>query len=493
MSLLDRLVGWIEREILDPLSGLFKGREEFDLTSGGIAKPLFYLSLPIIVTNLLQTAYNLIDTFWLGQYSTEALAAISFAFPMVFLLISVGMGLSVAGSVLVAQHIGADEESEAEYAASQTVALSLLGAVILGGIGYTYVEELLGLLGASQDVLPLATDYMQVISLGMPFMFGFFVFIALMRGYGDTITPMLVMFGSVLLNVVLDPFLIFGWGPFPRLGIEGAAIATVFSRSLALIVGLAIMFRGTRGVQIRLRQMRPDLTFARKLVGIGFPASIEGMGRALSINLLLVIVGLFPTYVVAAYGIGTRVFSVIFLPAIAVARGVETMTGQNVGADKPDRAEAAADFAARTMFVVLGALGVVAWLGARPITAVFTNDQQVIEAGVTFLQYVAPSFGFIGVMRAYNGSFRGTGKTLTAAAIVLVTYALVRLPIAYGLAQAIDYRGIWIAFAVSNVFGAALAYGWYRRGTWREADVTDGSAAPGLGDDLEVGEASTDD
>ncbi|MGQ3413096.1 MATE family efflux transporter [Natrinema versiforme] len=487
--------------LLDRLSGLFKGREEFELTEGGIAKPLFYLSLPIIVTNLLQTAYNLIDTFWLGQYSTEALAAISFAFPMVFLLISVGMGLSVAGSVLVAQHIGADEESEAEYAASQTVALSLIGAVILGLVGFAFVEELLALLGASPDVLPLATDYMQVISLGMAFMFGFFVFIALMRGYGDTITPMLVMFGSVVLNVILDPFLIFGWTvvenaplvgtiSFPELGIQGAAIATVFSRALALVVGLAIMFRGTRGVRIRLQQMRPDLSFAKKLVSIGFPASIEGMGRALSINLLLVIVGLFPTYVVAAYGIGTRVFSVIFLPAIAVARGVETMTGQNVGADKPDRAEAAADFAAKVMFVVLGVLGVVAWLAAEPITAAFTDDPEVIEVGVTFLRYVAPSFGFIGVMRAYNGSFRGTGKTLTAAAIVLVTYALVRLPIAYGLSQtSLEYRGIWIAFAASNVVGAGLAYAWYRRGTWRSADVTDDPAAPAIGEP----DASTDD
>jgi len=317
-----------------------------------------------------------------------------------------------------------------------------------------------------------------------------------MRGYGDTITPMLVMFGSVLLNVILDPFLIFGWGPFPRLGIEGAAIATVFSRSLALVVGLAIMFQGARGVRIRLGQMRPDLSFAKKLVSIGFPASIEGMGRALSINLLLVIVAFFPDTVVAAYGIGTRVFSVIFLPAIAVARGVETMTGQNVGADKPERAAAAANFAARTMFIVLGALGVVAWLAAEPITAAFTDDQRVIDVGVTFLRYVAPSFGFIGVMRAYNGSFRGTGKTLTAASIVLVTYALVRLPIAYGLSQAIDYRGIWIAFAVSNAFGAILAYAWYRRGTWRDADVTDGPAGPALGDDLEAGsdlETSTDD
>jgi len=174
--------------------------------------------MPIVVTNLFQTAYNLADTFWLGQYSTDALAAISFAFPMVFLLISLGMGISVAGSVLVAQYTGAGEAREAEYAASQTVTFAVIASVVLGGVGYFFVGEFLELMGASADVLPLAASYMEVISLGLVAMFGFAVFIALMRGYGDTITPMLVMFGSVVLNIALDPFLIFGWGRSPRLG-----------------------------------------------------------------------------------------------------------------------------------------------------------------------------------------------------------------------------------------------------------------------------------
>ncbi|MGM0591179.1 MAG: MATE family efflux transporter [Halobacteriota archaeon] len=465
------------------IRGLFKGRDEFDLTDGDIARPLFFLSLPIVVTNLLQTAYNLADTFWLGQFSTNALAAISFAFPMVFLLISLGMGLSVAGSVLVAQHTGAGDHEKAEYAASQTVAMSLLGALGLGFVGYVFVEDFLRILGASPDVLPLATDYMQVISLGMPFMFGFFVFVALMRGSGDTITPMLVMFGSVVINIALDPFIIFGWGPFPRMGIEGAALATVFSRSLALVVGLAIMLGGVRGVQIHLSQMVPDLTYARKLLRIGLPASIEGTGRALSINFMLVIVGLFPTTVVAGFGIGVRVFSVIFLPAIAVGRGVETMTGQNIGAGKPDRASTAAGFAAKVMLVVLTAAGVVAWVFARPIVAVFTTDPAVVDVGVTFLRYVAPSFGFIGVMRSYNGSFRGAGKTLTAAAISIGVLGVVRLPIAWAGANLVGSSGIWIAFTISNVFGALLALAWYRRGTWRNVDLTRGRAPAPATDD----------
>jgi putative MATE family efflux protein len=463
------------------LGGAFKDQSELDLTEGGIGWPLFYLSLPIVVTNLLQTAYNLADTFWLGQYSTKSLAAISFAFPMVFLLISLGMGVSVAGSILVAQHTGADDPEQAEYAASQTVTFALLASLVLGAVGYTFVGDFLTFLGASPDVLWRAANYMRVISLGIVFMFGFFVFVSLMRGYGDTVTPMLVMAGTVALNVVLDPFLIFGWGPFPTLGIEGAAIATVFSRAMAMVVGLGIMLRGNRGVQIHPGQMVPDLGFAKKLLRIGVPASIEGTGRALSVNLLMYVVGLFPTTVVAAFGIGTRVFSVVFLPAIAVARGVETMSGQNIGAEKPDRAAAANDFAAKVMFGVLAALGVVIFVGAHGVVSVFTDDPEVIEIGANFLHWVAPSFGFIGVMRAYTGGFRGAGKTLVAAAISIVMLAVVRLPVAWGNIQylGMDQTGIWMSFLVSNVVGAVLAVLWFKRGTWRDADVRgDPKAAP---------------
>ncbi|MFT4905273.1 MAG: putative MATE family efflux protein [Natronomonas sp.] len=484
----------------------FKGQEELDLTDGGIIKPLFYLSLPIVITNLLQTAYNLADTFWLGRYSTEALAAISFAFPMVFLLISLGLGLSVAGSVLVAQHTGAGEPAKAEYAASQTVTFAFLGSALLGAIGYPLVGPLLEFLGASPAVLPGATAYMQVIALGLPFMFGFFVFIALMRGAGDTITPMLVMFGTVVLNVILDPFLINGWaiGPiaFPQLGIEGAAIATVFSRSIAMVVGLVIMESGTRGIQINISDMKPDFGYLRKLLEIGVPASIEGTGRALSINLLLLVVGLFSTSVVAAFGIGTRVFSVIFLPAIAVARGVETMSGQNIGAGKYDRAEQANYVAAKGLFAILALAGVLIFFVPEPIVSVFTDDPAVLETGTEFLRYVSLSFGFIGIMRAFTGGFRGAGKTLIAAAISILTLAGIRLPIAYVASRGVvpvdiwflaqpDARGIWFAFFVSNVVGAVIAWLWFRRGSWRDGDVREPVQSGGL--EREDVDASTGD
>ena len=480
----------MSRRLYRRLRGLFKNKDEFDLTEGGIARPLFYLSLPIVVTNLLQTAYNLADTFWVGRYSEEALAGISFAFPMVFLLIALGMGLSVAGSVLVAQHTGAGQHREAEYAAAQTVTFSIIGSAILGAVGFFVVEDLLVLVGAEPDVVPGATAYMQVISVGMVFMFGFFVFISLMRGYGDTVTPMLVMFGTVVVNIALDPFLIFGWGPFPELGIQGAAIATVFSRSLALLVGLYILFDGSRGVTIHASDLAPDFRYLRRLLRVGVPASVEGTGRALSVNLLMVIVGTFATPIVAAFGVGVRVFSLVFLPAIAVERGVETMTGQNIGAGNYDRAEATNKFAAKVMFVVLSGVGIVTFLGAPWIVAVFAPGRpQVIAVGTTMLQFVALSFGFTGIMRAFVGGIRGSGKTMTAAAIAIITMGLIRVPFAFFGATNWGTDGLFASFVVSNVAGAVVAYLWFRTGTWRDTELTEGGTPADIDDTLVEGEA----
>jgi putative MATE family efflux protein len=485
---------------------LFRGQEELSLTEGSIGAPLFFLSLPIVITNLLQVAYNLADTFWLGQFSTVALAAISFGFPMVFFLISLGMGVSVAGSVLVAQHTGADEPREAEYAAAQTVTFAVALSMVLGGVGYVYVEQFLGLLGASGQVLDQATAYMEIMSLGLPLMFGFFVFISLMRGAGDTVTPMVVMAGTVFINVVIDPFLIFGWGPLPQLGVAGAAYATVFARGLAMVVGLTIMLRGHRGVRIRPREMIPDLAYAGRLARIGVPASVEGTGRALSVNVMLFIVGTFATPVVAAFGVGVRIFSLVFMPAIALDRGVETMTGQNIGADKPDRAGTANHFAAKAGFLILTAVGVIVFITAPGVVSVFSDDPRVVTVGAEFLQWVAPTFGFIGVVRAYSGGFRGAGKTFTAAALAITMLGILRLPVSWVASRVVDVsvisfpvpgigtvtsralagtpvaelfamslqsRGIWLGFVVSNTLAALFALGWFLRGTWREADLTD--------------------
>jgi len=473
-------------EIFNKLSGSkiwfrsqFKSREELDLLEGPVAENLFYLSLPVIVINLLHTAYNLADTFWLGQYSGDALAAITFAFPLVFFLISLGMGLAVAGSVLVAQFEGAGKTARRNYAASQTIAFSALAAVILGIFGYFFIGDIVGLLGATGGVAVSAAGYLEIISIGLFSMFGFLVFQSLMRGFGDTVTPMILMLGTVILNIIIDPFFIFGWWILPEMGVEGAALATIISRTLSLTIAIWILFTGRRGLEISLSDMKPDLGFFKKMMNIGVPASVEGTGRSVSVNALTAVVGWsFADPIVAGFGIGVRIFSMIFLPAAAVGRGVESMTGQNLGAGRFERAGETAREGAKYSFLILTVLGVLTFIFADSIASVFTTDGQIARTGAEFLRYVAFSFGFIGILRSYNGSFRGAGKTATAAVISIATLGVIRLPIAYFGSIKFGTRGVWAAFFISNILGALIAYTWYQKGTWKQT-VTEDEKAKG--------------
>ncbi|MFB6291232.1 MAG: MATE family efflux transporter [Candidatus Bipolaricaulia bacterium] len=450
------------------INKLFRSKKDINLTSGSLIKPLFYLSLPVIITNLLRTAYSLVDTFWVGRLSKEALAAITFSYPIVFLFIALGMGVAVAGSVLVAQHEGAGDRKDVEYAASQTIVFSLFVAIAIGISGFFLVKPVLHLLGASPAVIPLATKYLKVVTLGLFALFGFSVFIALMRGFGETLTPMLVMLFSVVVNIFIDPFLIFGWFWFPQMGIQGAAIATVFCRGLGLLIGLWILFTGSKGLQIHLSYMKPDFRLFKKIFGIGIPASVEGTGRAISVNALLSVVGGFATSVVAGYGIGIRVFSTVFLPALAVSRSVETMTGQNIGAQKYDRAERANYAASLGMFVAMTLLGIGVFFLSPYIVSVFTPNDQIIKVGAEFLKYISLTFGFVGSARVFSGGFRGAGKTMVAAAIAVLILGGIRYPAALILSKNFGRTGIWWAFVISNITGLFIAYFWFKRGTWKQ-------------------------
>ena len=295
---------------------------------------------------------------------------------------------------------------------------------------------------------------------------------------------MLLMLATVILNIVIDPFFIFGWWILPEMGVEGAAVATIISRFMALAVALYILFTGRRGVEISLSDMKPDLGFLRKMLNIGVPASVEGVGRSVSVNAIVAVVGwTFVGPVVAGYGIGVRIFSMVFLPAIAVGRAVESMAGQNLGAGNFDRAGETARVGSRYSFIVLSALGLLVFFLARPIASVFiasskANSDRIAAVGAQFLRYVAFSFGFIGILRSYSGAFRGAGKTLTAALLAILPLGFVRLPIAYFGARGIGTAGVFIAFFISNIVGATLAYLLFQRGSWRRRIS---------GDDLESG------
>jgi putative MATE family efflux protein len=459
---------------------------ESSITQGSLVRPLFTLAWPIVVTQLLQVAYNIADTIWLGRLSTAAVGALSLAFPIIFLLLSVGGGFTVAGSTLVAQYTGAGGEKSAGKAAGQTLSFVTLLAVVLGALGFFVTGPLLGVLPTDPetalDVVPLAADYMRVFFLGTPFLFGFFIFSALMRGYGNTRTPMRVMLLSVTLNVVLDPILIFGWAPLgiPKLGVEGAALATLISRAVATAVGLYVLFYMPTGPDLQVSHLRPDLESIKKIIDIGVPSALEQSTSALAMLTLTAMVVTFSPPVVAAFGLGNRLISLVFLPAMGLGRATNTMVGQNLGAKQAERAERAVHLAAGVGAAVMLVVAVVAAVAARPIVSVFmatgtAEAAQTIEFGIDYLRIRAVEFAFIGVLQVVLGAYRGAGNTRTALAFSLLSLWVGRVATVYLLTFVLGWgvTGIWVGMAAGNIFGAIAAGAWFTRGTWKRSVIDD--------------------
>ncbi len=452
------------------------------ITEGDLLGPMVELAWPIVVIQLLQVAYNLADTFWLGQLSGNAVAAISLAFPLVFFLISVGGGFTTAGSILVAQFTGADSEGSAGKVAAQTLGFVVSLSTVLGVVGHFVTGDMLALLPADAEtaavVVPMAAEYMEVFFLGMPALFGFFVFSSLMRGYGNTRAPMIVMFVSVAINVVLDPLLIFGWWLFPEMGIAGAAVATIFARAVAAVVGVYVLFFTNAGPDIELSQFYPDLSMVSRIVRVGTPSAAEQSTTALAMITLTAMVASFPPAVVGAFGLGNRLISLVFLPAMGLGRATNTMVGQNLGAANEDRAERAVWLAAKFAAAVLFGVAVVAAVFPAPIVSVFLapgseNAAEIVDFGTTYLRIRSVEFIFVGILQVMLGAFRGAGNTKTAMVMSMVALWIGRVPTVYLFAFTLGWgaTGIWVGMALGNILGAIAAALWFTRGTWKETIV----------------------
>ncbi len=469
-----------------------------DLTDGELVRPMFRLAWPLVVIQLLQVAYNVGDTFWLGALSPDAVGALSLAFPLIFLLISVGGGFTAAGAILIAQHTGADSD-ESGVIAGQTLSFITLVATALGVLGYAVTGRMLDLLPADPEtqatIVPLAADYMRVFFLGMPALFGFFVFVSLMRGYGSTRAPMRVMAISVVLNLALDPLLIFGVGPFPRLEIQGAAVATVFSRLVATAIGFYVLFYTDAGPAVDRSALVPRLEYVREITRLGVPTALEQSMSSLAMITMTAMVSTFPPTVVAAYGLGNRLISLAFLPAMGMGQATDTIVGQNLGAGKPERAERATWLAAGTIAAIMLVAGTIAFLFPEPIVGVFVTADadgvaETIAYGSTYLQVVATMFVFMGVLQVILGAFRGAGNTKTALSFSVVTLWIARVPVTYYLVFTAGWGtiGIWIGMVVGDVVGALAAIAWFTRGTWKSAIVDEVDT-----DDVESTVTTTDD
>ena len=467
-----------------------------DMTTGAIPPRLFRLAWPLVLGNLLQTLYNLADMFWVGHVGPAAVAAVSLMFPLSWMFVSTAMGLTAATIALVSQHVGAGEDRAADRVVGQTTLLAVGVGVALTVLGLAARVPLLHWIGARGAVFVQALAYIEVIFLTLPLTFLFFAFRSSLQGAGDTRTAMWLVAVSAGLNIVLDPFLVLGWGPFPAWGTRGAGVATFLSRGFAAAVGVYILLRGDWGIQLRVRDLRPDPDLLGQLVDVGYPATLDGWARSFASVAMAALVARFGPAATAAYGIGLRLMSVSWSVAGAVGQATATGVGQNLGAETPERAaRVTAAGTAGTMALLFAAGGLVWWFPATAIR-VFVADAAVVAEGVTFLRVVALSWGFFGGLMVVQGAFRGAGDTRVAMALSLCSRWLFRVPTALVLAfawtvtvpgvgvvsgMALGVEGIWWAFTVSAVVSFVLGVAWFLRGTWTEGVVE--REAPAAGDD----------
>ena len=458
--------------------GLFAQKKR-DLTSGPIARTLLVLAWPVMLSNLFQTIYNLVDTLWLGRLGKVAIAAPTIVWPLVFLMISIGAGITIAGTALVAQYTGARREEEANHAAGQVFAFTGILALTLGIAGIFIARPLMVAMGAGPDLLPAATSYLRIIYGGIPAMFGMFIVTSLLNGVGDTMTPMKLMGVSVVLNIVLDPLFIFGWGPFPAWGITGAAVATVLSRGMIAIYGLYLLFSGKVGIHLRFRHLRLEWATVKHILLIGAPASLGQSGTALGFSIMTGILARFGTAVVSAFGIGNSIISIAIMPAMGLGQAAATMVGQNLGAEETKRAEHSAWTAIWISTAFLLAASTAVYFLRTSLVRIFINDPEVIALGASMFAITAMAFPFMGLLQVIIGAYQGSGHTVYSMFFSLFRLWALRIPLVYflGFSLAMGADGVWWAMFISNFGASAVSVGFFLSGNWKhriikEAPIT---------------------
>ncbi len=446
------------------------------LLEGPIVRSLLALAIPIVAANTLQAAYQIIDAFWVGRLGGAAVAAVSLSFPVMFLMFAVGAGLSIAGSTLIAQFVGAGNHKMVGHVAGQTLLMVIASALVLGTAGFFLAPALLRLMGVAPEVHDGALGFMRVSFIGLVFNFSFFVFNAIMRSIGRANLPVYIVLGTVLLNFALDPLLIFGWGPVPGYGVMGAALATLGTQAIAATIGIAILRAGMHGIHVHWRDFVPDLRHIRRAFFLGAPASIDMSARALGIMMMTFLVASFGTTTLAAYGVGGNILQVVIIPAMGLSMAVSALAGQNIGAGNIERAAAIGRLGAAVGFCALTVLGFVVFLFPTQLVSFFVpNDAAVIAEGARFLRIMALSWGFIGAQFALSGVFRASGNMVVNMMLTIVSLWVLQFPLAYVLSKhaSLGAEGIFWSTPVANIIVALITACIYLHGGWRKKRILD--------------------
>ena len=435
------------------------------ILNGNINKMILTLSLPVMANNLIQTIYNLTDTFFVSKLGTTQIASIQFVWPVIFFMISIGMGVSVAGTSLISQYIGSGDKEHAKKITGQVITFSFFISIFLGIVGYFITIPLLKVMGAKGEFLSFASQFLKIIFLGSPTMFAMFSFNATRSGLGDTVKPMILSLLSVILNIILDPILMFYLG----FGVKGAALATVISRGIFGIFALSTIFNPKSDFHISFKYLIIDKKLLKKIIKIGIPSSVGQSTSAVGFMVLNIFVVSFGEATLTAFAIGNRVNSLILMPAMGIGSALATIVGQNLGANNIKRAKQAilTSTIMTTIFLVLG--GIILIYFSNDIIKIFSTDKDVIAQGTRYLILITLSIPLMGFFQILIGTFQGSGHTLSAMIMMMGRLWALRIPmiIIFKTYTNLGTNSVWYAMILSNFIICIVGFLIYKTGKWQ--------------------------
>jgi len=449
---------------------LFKKKENQE----NITKAILKLAWPIIIANVFQAAYQLTDSFWVGRLGEKAVASVAISGPVIFLLISLGIGFAVSGAILIAQYFGAKNQKMVDFSAAQTILMIVFVSILLSIIGFFLSANILHAMNAPADIYDYASQYLKISFLGLLPNFCFFMFQSIMRSVGKAKIPVYIVLGTVLLNFILDPLLMFGFGPIPRMEIRGIALATILTQTIAAIIGLSILFSGKKGIHLKWKNLKPDFKFIKKSFFLGLPASIEQSARSLGMTVMTSLIAGFGTLAVASYGAGSNIIQIIIILSIGLSAASSALSGHSIGAKDTKRAEKITATSMRISFFSLSAVAVFVYIFAPNLVAFFVpSDTEIIKTGAHFLRIVCISFGFIGIQMSVASILQASGNTLTAMTMTLSSQWLLQIPLAFVLSRytGLGLNGIWYSLPITNLVFSGIYIIVFKSGKWKKKKV----------------------
>jgi len=427
------------------------------------------LAVPMVLEMVLESLFAVVDVFWVGRLGANAVATVGLTESLLSLVFAVGIGLSLSTTAMVARRIGEKNPEGAAVAGVQAIVLGLATSLAVGIPCFIYAPQLLRLMGASGDIVSMGSGYARIALGGSGAILMLFLNNAIFRGAGDAAIAMRLLWVSNIVNLILDPCLIFGLGPFPRLGVTGAALATFTGRSIGVGYQFYRLLRGTERIHILTRQIRVNFSVLLRLVRVSLTGILQFAIAHTSWIGLVRIVSVFGAAALAGYTIAIRIVVFLILPSWGLSNAAATLVGQNLGAKKPERAEQAVWRTGFYNMLFLGSVGVFLVLKAEPIARLFTQDPAVAPLAATCLRIV--SYGNIGyaygmvMMQAFNGA----GDTVTPTIVNFFGFWLLEIPLAYWLAipMRLHSNGVYIAIVIAECSIAAASAVLFKRGKWK--------------------------